>query len=129
MQPFDSLHALLYYKTSIFHQIAQKHTVYCWDRDGEMDEYSTHVTSVIDGDTFKASNQTIRLANINAPESNTPQGQSANVYLKFLIEERRVRIKTVATDFYGRSVAHVWRYSDGLYINRRMVDSGHAAWV
>ncbi len=94
-----------------------------------MNEYSTHVTSVIDGDTFKASTQTIRLANINAPESNTPQGQSATAYLKFLIEGKRVRIKPVAIDLYGRAVSHVWRASDGLYVNRRMVDRGHAAWV
>lgn len=94
-----------------------------------MNEYSTHVTSVIDGDTFKASNQTIRLANINAPKSSTPQGQSATAYLKSLIEGKRVRIKPVAIDLYGRAVSHVWRDSDGLYINRTMVDSGHTAWV
>ncbi|MDE0427616.1 hypothetical protein F4Y59_04130 [Candidatus Poribacteria bacterium] len=94
-----------------------------------MNEYSTHVTSVIDGDTFTASTQIIRLANINAPESGTPQGRSATVYLKLLIGKKRVRIKPVAIDLYGRAVSHVWRYPDGLYVNRRMVDSGHAAWV
>ncbi len=94
-----------------------------------MNEYSTHVTSVIDGDTFKASTQIIRLANINAPESSTPQGQSATAYLKSLIEGKHVRIKPVAIDLYGRAVSHVWRDSDGLYVNRRMVDSGYAAWV
>lgn len=94
-----------------------------------MNEYSTHVTSVIDGDTFKTSTQIIRLANINAPESSTPQGQSATAYLKFLIEKKRVRIKPVAIDVYGRAVSHVWRYSDGLYISQAMVDGGHAAWV
>ncbi len=94
-----------------------------------MNEYSTHVTSVIDGDTFTASTQTIRLANINVPESSTLQGQSATAYLKFLIEQKRVRIKPVAIDVDGRRVSHVWRYLDGLYINQAMVDSGHAAWV
>jgi len=94
-----------------------------------MNEYSTHVTSVVDGDTFTASTQIIRLANINAPESGTPQGQSATVYLKFLIEEERVRIKPVVIDVYGRAVSHVWRNLDNLYINREMVDKGHAIWV
>ena len=94
-----------------------------------MNEYSTYVTSVIDGDTFETSVQTIRLANINAPESGTPQGQRSTAYLKNLIEARRVTIKSVATDVYGRVVAHVWRNSDGLYINKEMVDSGHADWV
>ena len=51
-----------------------------------MNEYSTYVTSVIDGDTLETSTQTIRLANINVPESNTPQGQRSTDYLKMLIE-------------------------------------------
>ena len=46
-----------------------------------MNEYSAYVTSVTDGDTFKTSTQRIRLANINAPESNTPQGQKSTNYL------------------------------------------------
>ena len=94
-----------------------------------MNEYSTYVTSVIDGDTFETSTQTIRLANINAPESDTPQGQRSADYLKMLIEEKRVTIKSVATDVYGRVVAHVWRNLDNLYINKEMVDSGHAEWI
>ena len=94
-----------------------------------MNEYATYVTSVIDGDTFSTSIQTIRLANINVPESSTPQGQKSANYLKMLVEGKRVVIKSVATDVYGRAVAHVWQYSDGLYVNQIMVDSGHADWV
>ena len=94
-----------------------------------MYEYSDYVTSVTDGDTFDTSTQRIRLANINAPETSTPEGQRATAYLKFLIELKRVTIKSVATDNYDRVIAHVWRYSDRLYINKRMVDSGHANWV
>ena len=94
-----------------------------------MNEYSTYVTSVIDGDTFETSIQTIRLANINAPESGTPQGRKSTAYLKMLVERKQVTIKSVATDVYGRVVAHVWRNLDVLYINKEMVDSGHADWV
>ena len=94
-----------------------------------MNEYSTYVTSVIDGDTLETSTQTIRLANINVPESNTPQGQRSTDYLKMLIEGKRVTIKSVATDVYGRIVAHVWRNLDNLYINKEMVDSGRADWM
>ena len=94
-----------------------------------MNEYSTYVMSVIGGDTFNTSIQTIRLANINAPESNTLQGQKSTNYLKRLVEGKRVVIKSVATDVYGRMVAHVWQYSNGVYINQMMVDSGHADWV
>ncbi|MDE0013931.1 MAG: thermonuclease family protein [Candidatus Poribacteria bacterium] len=91
-----------------------------------MSTYLAYVTRVIDGDTFKTSNRTIRLAGVDAPENNTPQGQSATAYLKHLIEGRQVTIKTVTTDVYGRSVADVWRYADRLYINQAMIDSGHA---
>ena len=98
-----------------------------------MKEYATYVTSVIGGDAFNTSIdtaiQTIRLANINAPENNTPQGQKSANYLKMLVEGKRVVIKSVATDVYGRVVAHVWQYSDGVYVNQMMVDSGHADWV
>lgn len=93
-----------------------------------MHEYSTYVTSVTDGDTFNTATQRIRLANISTPQNSTPEGQKSTTYLKFLIERKRIMIKSVATDTYGRIVAHVWRYSDNLYINRRMVDSGHADW-
>lgn len=91
-----------------------------------MSTYVAYVTKVVDGDTFRTSNRTIRLAGINAPESGTVQGQRATAYLRQLIEGQQVTIKTVATDVYGRSVADVWRYSDRLYINQAMVDSGHA---
>lgn len=91
-----------------------------------MSTYLAHVTTVIDGDTFKTSNRTIRLAGINAPESNTVQGQRATAYLKQLIEGQQVTIKTETTDVYGRSVANVWRYPDRLYVNQAMIDSGHA---
>lgn len=94
-----------------------------------MSSYVAYVTGVIDGDTFRTSNRTIRLAGIDAPESNTPQGKKATAYLRQLIGRQRVIIKTVATDTYGRSVADVWRYTDRLYINREMVDSGHAKQV
>ncbi len=93
-----------------------------------MYEYSTYVTSVTDGDTFNTATQRVRLANISTPENSTLEGQKSTTYLRLLIEWKRVRIKSVATDTYGHIVAHVWRYSDGLYINRSIVDSGHADW-
>ena len=91
-----------------------------------MNEYSAYVTFVIDGDSFKTCSQTIRLANINAPESDTVEGQKSTAYLRWLIERKHVRIKSVATDFYRRVVAHVWRESDDLYINKEMFNKGYA---
>ena len=82
-----------------------------------MNEYSAHVTSVIDGDTFRTLTQTVRLANVNAPESDTTEGRRSTAYLRRLIEGKQVRIKSVTTDIYDRVVAHVWLDPDGLYIN------------
>lgn len=91
-----------------------------------MTDYVAYVTRVVDGDTFDTSTERVRLANVNAPESGTPGGQSAAAYLKQLIEGQQVTIRQVAKDHYQRTVAHVWRYSDRLYVNQAMIDSGHA---
>ena len=89
--------------------------------------YLAYVTRVVDGDTFDTSTAgRIRLANINAPEIGTPEGQSAKAYLKQLIEGQQVTIQPVAKDYYGRTVANVWRFSDRLNVNQAMIDSGHA---
>lgn len=91
-----------------------------------MTDYVAYVTRVVDGDTFDTSTERVRLANVNAPESGTPEGQSAAAYLKHLIEGQQVTIRPVAKDPYQRTVARVWRYSDSLDINQAMIDSGHA---
>ena len=95
------------------------------------------VTKVIDGDTFEVSPdiprnavlqtsmqpletpnmfKKVRLANINAPESGTHQGEQAMLYLKGLLEGKRVTLKP--TDIsYDRVVSEVWRYPDHLFVN------------
>lgn len=69
----------------------------------------------------------IRLKNINAPESGTPQGEKAIHYLKQLLEGKRVRFKPAGIS-YDRVVADVWRYPDNVFVNAIMVYSGHARW-
>lgn len=69
----------------------------------------------------------IRLKNINAPESSTPQGEKAIHYLKQLLEGKRVTFKPVGIS-YDRVVADVWRYPDHVFVNAIMVHSGHAKW-
>lgn len=89
--------------------------------------YLAYVTRVVDGDTFVTPNaERIRLANVNAPEIGTSEGQSAKAYLKALIEGQQVTIQQVAKDYYQRTVANVWRYPDELRVNQAMIDSGHA---
>ena len=67
------------------------------------------VTKVIDGDTFKTASRknSIRLANVNAPERGTKGGSAATRGLSSLITGKIVSVDTVARDVYGRSVAKV----------------------
>ena len=107
------------------------------------------VTNVIDGDTFEVSPdiprngvlqtsmqpletpnmfKKVRLANINTPESGTHQGEQATLYLKGLLEGKRVTLKP--TDIsYDRVVSEVWRYPDHLFVNAMMVYSRYANWA
>ncbi len=70
----------------------------------------------------------IRLRNIDAPETGTPQGEKAVHYLKQLLEGKRVRFKPAGIS-YDRVVADVWRYPDNVFVNAIMVHSGHAKWA
>lgn len=67
------------------------------------------VTKVIDGDTFKTASRknSIRLANVNAPERGAKGGSAAKQGLSRLITGKTVSVDTVARDVYGRSVANV----------------------
>jgi endonuclease YncB( thermonuclease family) len=86
------------------------------------------VTYVADGDSLYVGKLAIRLAAIDAPEHDQPYGQQARQALLNLILGRVVRIESVATDDYGRTVAHIYRVDDGLHVNAAMVEQG-AAWV
>ena len=67
------------------------------------------VTRVIDGDTFITGSRknSVRLANVNAPEKGSPGATAATQSLRNLIQGEQVVIDTVARDKYGRSVANV----------------------
>lgn len=75
------------------------------------------VIVVIDGDTvlfkpdhYRAASRAflkIRLADIDAPEKDQPHGDAATRALTALVLNQRVEVETVATDAYGRTIAHV----------------------
>ncbi|HVY01914.1 MAG TPA: thermonuclease family protein [Candidatus Nanoarchaeia archaeon] len=82
------------------------------------------ISRVIDGDTFQLQDgRTIRLANINSPEKNSPLSvRSFNFLRQF--ENKTVSIQVLTTDKYGRQVARVY---EEYYINQKIVELGLAS--
>ena len=82
-------------------------------------QYTNQVSNVIDGDTFQTnSGNVIRLANVNAPETNEVGGAAATAELRRLIGGKSVLINQVAIGPYGRIIAEV--SVDGISVNRAM---------
>ena len=88
------------------------------------------VLRVKDGDTITVQSGEeevdIRLADIDAPESDQPLGAEAHRFLQSLIEGREAELALVGGAAYRRIVARVYR--DGVDINAEMVRRG-LAWV
>ena len=92
------------------------------------------IFAVIDGDTvlFKPDHHAaesraflkIRLADIDAPESDQPHGSAATRALSKLVLHRQAEVETVATDAYGRKIAHIRLGT--VWVNRELVQRGHA---
>ena len=79
---------------------------------------------VKDGDTFKTRrNVWIRLARVNAPRIETPDGQKAKGILVSRILNKAITYEAVATDTYGRIVAEVW--VDATSVNDYMREQGY----
>ncbi|HBT76516.1 MAG TPA: hypothetical protein DEB39_06230 [Planctomycetaceae bacterium] len=88
------------------------------------------ITAVIDGDTFRFRGEdgkarTIRLYQIDAPESNQPFGEEASAYLAGLVKGKTVSIIVRRRDDrYGRDIADL--YVDDLWVVGRLVENGYA---
>jgi micrococcal nuclease len=98
-------------------------------------EYAAVIERVIDGDTVVAlvdlgqtvlKRDTYRLAGIDSPEMNTDAGRKAKAHLIGLLApvHNMVRMRTTKADKYGRYLANL--YVNDVYINRQMIDDGHA---
>lgn len=92
--------------------------------------YEGRVTDVHDGDTVRLTDtdgrrHKIRLAYIDAPETDQAYGLASRDRLRGLILGRTVQVRVTDTDQYGREVAYL--FSDGLDVNRSQIESG-AAW-
>jgi len=81
-----------------------------------------NVTSITDGDTFETNAHkypnSIRLADVRAPEAHTTKGQAATQELTRLIGGKTVNVNVVAHDEYRRAVAQV--YLGDVWVNEWM---------
>ena len=94
----------------------------------------THVSKVIDGDTFITdSGQSVRLIGIDAPEMNYKKGEpeckalEAKLKLQELVKNKSVKLvkDKSDTDKYGRLLRYVY-LKDGTFINAELVRLGLA---
>ena len=99
-----------------------------------VDKITVHVDYVIDGDTFNTSKQVrIRLADIDAPESDEAGYTNSTNYLTSLIENKSVILDVdnmTMTDPHDRLVCLVYiQYNSThlLNVNKAMLDEGYAS--
>ena len=109
--------------------------------------YKAHIIEIIDGDTILINldlgfevfkQQRIRLANINAQELKTKEGQKAYRFLTQKLQNiDYIIIKTNKIDIYGRYIAHIFYdplgtlkpheiFHQGIYLNEEILQEGVA---
>ena len=93
--------------------------------------FSGKVVKISDGDTIDVLRDgkavRIRLAEIDCPEKAQPYGAKARQFTADLTAGKTVKVEIVATDRYGRTVAHV-ALSDGRSLNEEILKAGLAWW-
>ncbi|MCB9858790.1 MAG: thermonuclease family protein [Phycisphaerales bacterium] len=85
------------------------------------------MTRVVDGDTIVVVGrdeieQTVRLAEIDAPEKDQPSGQEATQFVQGLLEGKIVQLENVGREKFGRILAQV--YLDSRRIDIEIVQNG-----
>jgi endonuclease YncB( thermonuclease family) len=93
------------------------------------------VVRVVDGDTLIMDlslgwktwrlAERCRLAGINCPEMDTPQGVAAAAFVVAVLTSADVTFTSHSLDKYGRPLGHV-RLADGRILNTLILDAGHA---
>jgi endonuclease YncB( thermonuclease family) len=83
---------------------------------------TVYVTRVVDGDTFESNEEKFRLVNINTPEKSEKGYEEAKNFLS-KIENTTIRIESLSTDKYGRTLVRVYSPE---YINLQIIKKGLA---
>ena len=80
------------------------------DKDPKKHAYRDYVYRVLDGNTLQTQKNPnyITLADVTAPELDTPEGKKVKAYLESFVERKTVSVEQVSTEDSGRPVAKVW---------------------
>lgn len=99
-----------------------------------MYQYKAKLNRVVDGDTVNLTidlgfrliyTANCRLAGINAPEMNTPEGKASKEWLSgYLLPDLTFDITSTGLDKYGRPIVEL--YFNKMSINQKMVEEGYA---
>jgi micrococcal nuclease len=94
------------------------------------------VVRIVDGDTLVVTGGVrVRLIGINTPEAVDPRrpvecfGKEASAALARLVPAGtpvRLSYDVERTDEFGRTLAYLYRKSDGLFVNAALVEQGYA---
>ncbi|MBW2542941.1 MAG: thermonuclease family protein [Deltaproteobacteria bacterium] len=96
--------------------------------DADVSFLEGRVVGITDGDTLTLlvgrEQVRIRLAQIDAPESDQPYGKKSKAALSALAFRKQAHVEVVDVDRYGRTVGEV--FVGDVDVNREMVREGHA---
>lgn len=83
------------------------------------------VSRIIDGDTVKAGNISIRLLGINSPERGERYYNEAREFLESLILNQTVKLEESGVDRYNRKLAYIFLESEN--VNLELIKNGFAS--
>lgn len=97
-----------------------------------LSQYSAKVIGIKDGDTIVVlledkTQKTLRLAEVDCPESGQPFGKNAKHFTSNEVFGKEIDFWTTDTDRYGRTIAKVF-YDDGKYLSAELIENGFGWW-
>lgn len=95
------------------------------------EEFSGKAISVHDGDTARVEKADGTVVNIrfiycDAPEIDQPHGVQSRDFVRGMIENKQVTVRSEGTDDYGRVLGEIT--IDGTSVNKEVIREGHGWW-
>lgn len=95
------------------------------------EEFSGKVVSVHDGDTARVEKPDGTVVNIrfiycDAPEIDQPHGIQSRDFVRGMIDDKQVTVRSEGTDDYGRVLGEIT--IDGTSVNKEVIREGHGWW-